>query len=315
MSGISYHTHLSGPNDLITTYQEVRSGFVQMALEKNRRAIPYIEEARALKLAATVAKKPSELLDINEIRPALLTAAGLSDKALNHLADDDKTNAIKGLIDEFLEPAGKDFIDELVYRFLLIRGDSLGGTMRNLAGFLAESKLKRAIIASLNLYRIPFYWLHSPTKKWVKDGEVSHDVDNTNGFYWNHGQDKILVFNRNVPIVRNNIDVCVIESDLRSLEQNIKNAEKYLILGELKGGIDPAGADEHWKTARTALNRISESFTNHSLNPKTFFVGAAIETKMASEIWAMLESETLSNAANLTNPDQVASVCNWLVIE
>ncbi len=30
-------------------------------------------------------------------------------------------------------------------------------------------------------------------------------------------------------------------------------AEKTLMLGELKGGIDPAGADEHWKTANTVL--------------------------------------------------------------
>jgi hypothetical protein len=38
--------------------------------------------------------------------------------------------------------------------------------------------------------------------------------------------------------------------------------EPYTIaLGELKGGIDPGGADEHWKTAQAAFNRIRQAFT------------------------------------------------------
>lgn len=55
--------------------------------------------------------------------------------------------------------------------------------------------------------------------------------------------------------------------------------EKYLALGELKGGIDPAGADEHWKTANSALQRIRTGFAKKSLTPYTFFIGAAIEKK------------------------------------
>src|SRR5437868_15271927 len=87
--------------------------------------------------------------------------------------------------------------------------------------------------------------------------------------------------------------------------------ELYIALGELKGGMDPAGADEHWKTARTALNRIQEAFARLGLNPHTFFVGAAIERKMAREIWTQLESGVLENAANLTDDNQIAAVSRW----
>lgn len=90
------------------------------------------------------------------------------------------------------------------------------------------------------------------------------------------------------------------------------NPASYLALGELKGGIDPAGADEHWKTARTALSRIQEAFAKHKLKPHTFFIGAAIEAKMAKEIWAMLKRGTIENAANLTNDHQIASMTRWL---
>ena len=88
--------------------------------------------------------------------------------------------------------------------------------------------------------------------------------------------------------------------------------EHFIAFGELKGGIDPAGADEHWKTARTALTRIRTSFDGKGLSPDLFFIGAVIVDSMAEETWAQLSDGTLKNAANLTNADQVASLCNWL---
>ena len=50
----------------------------------------------------------------------------------------------------------------------------------------------------------------------------------------------------------------------------------------------------------------------HGLKPSTFFIGAAIENKMAGEIWHQLEEGTLTNAANLTNDNQLASISRWL---
>jgi type II restriction enzyme len=91
------------------------------------------------------------------------------------------------------------------------------------------------------------------------------------------------------------------------------NPGKYLALGELKGGIDPAGADEHWKTANSALNRIRTAFSKENCHPKTFFIGAAVENAMAKEIYQQLNDGTVSNGANLTNEEQVVSLCDWLI--
>jgi hypothetical protein len=44
----------------------------------------------------------------------------------------------------------------------------------------------------------------------------------------------------------------------------------------------------------------------------TFFIGAAIEAKMAGEIWALLKAGTLENAANLTDENQIISITRWL---
>ena len=84
--------------------------------------------------------------------------------------------------------------------------------------------------------------------------------------------------------------------------------------GELKGGIDPAGADEHWKTANSALNRIRDSYKKAGYsNIKTAFVGAAIEKAMAKEIYSQLCDGTMTNATNLTNANQLIDFCNWLI--
>ena len=126
-----YLRHLKSSTNLQTTYEAIRAGFVALALEKNRRATPFVDRARSLKVAASQVEGPRDLLSIHEIQAALLTAAGVSDKAASHLQDSDKQEAILGLITGFLEPAGANFVEELVFRFLLTRGDSLGGSMRN----------------------------------------------------------------------------------------------------------------------------------------------------------------------------------------
>lgn len=305
--------HINNASDLVTTRAEVRAGFVAMALEKNRRSVPFVEEARALKVLAATARKPTELLEVKGIRPALLTASGLSDKALNHLEDEDKDEAIRGLIEQFLDPAGDDFVDELVYRFLLIKGDSLGGSMRNVAGYLAEQIFKRSVIAALNVRKIDFVWLSKNSKKWLNGDKLGTDVEDVVGLHWKQNGLRTLVFNKTVQFIKKNIDICLISSSPDEWADAMKVASNYVALGELKGGIDPAGADEHWKTARSALDRITTGFSKEGCEIETFFIGAAIESAMAIEIWEWLQSGKLHNAGNLTDKKHIASVCGWLV--
>lgn len=306
-------THMKSAADLVTTRADIRAGFVAMALEKNRRAIPFVEEARALRALAMKTSKPADLIQVESMRPALLTASGLSDKALNHLENTDKDEAIHGLIEQFLDPAGEDFIDELVYRFLLIKGDSLGGSMRNVAGYFAEQTFKRSTVAALNVRKINFQWLSKSSKQWLDGGKLGTDVEDIIGLHWKKDNPRTLVLNKNVKFIAKNIDICLIASFPDQCDAAMASASHYVALGELKGGIDPAGADEHWKTARTALERISSGFSKQNHPIKTFFIGAAIENAMAVEIWDWLQSGKLHNAANLTNKEHIASVCGWLV--
>lgn len=307
------HLHIS--TDLETSYGAVRAGFLALALEKNRRATPYIAEARALKSAALKAKTPIDLLKVAGIRAGLLTAAGLSNKAASHLEESDKGEAIAGLIEKYLEPAGPNFVEELVFRFLLTRGDTLGGSMRNIGGFMAQCKLTRSVIAHLNLSGANYCWLSTDSRAWIKKPDDDTGIElSLRGIAWGDNERaRTLLYNLTVPFLGNNVDMCLFQCDSKAMCKDIRaNPAAYMALGELKGGIDPAGADEHWKTARTAFSRIHEAFARHKLIPHTFFIGAAIETKMANEIWKMLEGGELENAANLTSDEQIASLTRWL---
>jgi hypothetical protein len=304
------YAHLKSSSDLETTYEAIRAGFVALALEKNRQATPFVEQARALKAAASQAGTASELLNIQDIQAALLTAAGVSDKAAGHLLSADKRKAIRGLIQDFLEPAGALFVEELVFRFLLTRGDTLGGSMRNLGGVLAQRKLTRSIIAYLKNAGRTYRWLESETACWADAPDEDADVEiRLRGLSWRVGKaTRVLYYNVTVPVCRSQVDICLFDCHPEALTKQIfKSPASYLALGELKGGIDPAGADEHWKTARTAISRIDEAFARNQVKPHTFFIGAAIETKMAQEIWTLLESGVLENAANLTEENQIAA--------
>ncbi|NJL21521.1 MAG: restriction endonuclease [Leptolyngbyaceae cyanobacterium SM1_3_5] len=317
----AYRNHLQAADDLVTTYEATRAGFVALALEKNRRATPYVAEARALREAATQAESPADLLEVKGIEMGLLTAAGLSDKSLVHLMPEDKVEAINGLIKNFLEPAGTKFVEELVFRFLLTRGDTLGGSMRNVGGALAQRKLTRAILSTLAIAGRKYHWQHSKTKKWIamtnNDAEIELSL---RGISWESEMgDRTMIYNLTVPLVRSNVDLCLFNLAPAQLIANKSSAidpsvvAPYVIaLGELKGGIDPAGADEHWKTAQAALNRIREAFSRVGHSPLTFFVGSAIARRMSGEIWNQLENGALSNAANLNQENQVASICRWL---
>jgi hypothetical protein len=308
--------HLKSATDLVTTSEATRAGFVALALEKNRKAAPLIAEARALKSAVQPLKRPVELVNQPTLRDALLTAAGVSDKSSRYFRGEGGTLAIREFIQNFLEPVGADWREELVHRFLLTRGDSLGGAMRNATGVLAQRNVVRALIAQLSLEKIPYWWQRKQNDWQAGDALADSELDASALTWIRNNAPRTLICNLDVQVVLKNVDLVFVAADARHYSNfriALGSPEKYLALGELKGGVDPAGADEHWKTARTSLSRIRDAFKTKNLTPATFFLGYAIVPDMAAEIWTQLQNETLSNAANISNGEQLTVFVRWLV--
>lgn len=306
------------PEELVTSRKETRAGFIAMALEKNALAVPYIEEAKSLLVLAKSANSARELLNVDGLEAGLLAASGLSNKALVYLDEEDKKTAIEGLIDEFLEPAGDDFAEELVYRYLLTKGDALGGQARNLAGALGDWKFFRTLISVLKIAGIRYRYFDLESKTWIDEPDVDAGVEKRiKALSWQkNGNHRLLIKNSRVPLIEKNVDLILLSAspaDFGPKKKPLLINTSYLALGELKGGIDPAGSDEHWKTANFALNRIRGNFGKQGLNPATFFIGAAIETAMAEEVCQQIRAKVLTRAANLTNEKQLTEICKWLV--
>ena len=305
--------HLNSSEDLITSQEATRAGFLALAVERNRLSTPLVAQAQALKTAARRAGSIQECINDDQLRPSILTAAGVSDKAHSHFTTTEIDAAIKDLVDNYLVPSGANYVDVLVFRFLLTKGDSIGGAMRNVGGRIAQRKLIRALAASLELANAPYHWLDHDS---VWHAAIPNQPDfelSAQGlsWIWQH-KNRTLVFNRKVPSVGTNVDLCLLNCERDAWEAAIKSPSAFLALGELKGGVDPAGADEHWKTARAALNRIESAFANSGAYPSLFFIGAAIVKNMASEIGGRLAHDTLANAANLTDADQLTAIAQWI---
>ena len=330
--------HLTSSQDLITTPAAKRAGFVTAVLEKSKLADSFVRDARTLRAKASVAQAPEDLLNLEDIQAALLTAAGVSDKATHYLGADDRREILREYVKNVLELAGDKFVEELVYRFLLTRGDTLGGKVRNLVGIWAQRQLTHYIASEFRVAGRELHWLGAKRARWQPVDELT-DVDQVRALAWNTGYlPRVLAYNVGVSLIKTdeemasaaaaeddtpsrsgkNVDLCLLQMSEAAYTAGttrtraVKETQYYLALGELKGGIDPAGADEHWKTASAHLARIRRSFATYSAAPALFFIGNAIEASMAGEIWGMLEQGELTNAANMTDARQAVSLVSWL---
>jgi hypothetical protein len=292
--------------------------------------------ARVLEYKVRQAFSPADLLDMPEVEGGLLTAAGFSREVLLRLDQAQRRQIIADFVGNMLQPAGSGFVETLLAGFVEQSVRMAQITPQRTMQAWSQRRLAQCVIAELSLAGRMFQWLQLGQSRW-RAGQTLWDCTHVEALAWTAGNlPRILVFNFSAPLILceddviqteasgeswlagHNIDICLLHSTPDQYRAKairpglVRDAELYVALGELKGGIDPAGADEHWKTANTHLGRIRRSFGALPSTPQLFFVGNAIEASMAGEIWNQLESGELSNAANLTDDRQAVSLVSWL---
>lgn len=308
---------VTSPESLVTTHEAYRAGVLEIALFKNKESLPYLDKAKAL--YATLRQNTKTCFDIlgrHELHETILEAAGITQKTKKHLTADDKAELLKKFVEEILATSGENYVDEVVYRYLMALGEQLGGRMRNRIGNLARGKMVRRIIAQLNLLDIPFRSFIDKDKAWTSGtrfrSEMAEDVK---AISWANGnRPRTFLNNVNVEGLSKNVDMVLLERDLPLVTASetrtaLAETKDIIMMGELKGGIDPAGGDEHWKTARGALERIRKAYRRVDI----LFICASIEKAMAREIYSMFQMGDLNCVANLTNDDQLSAACEWIV--
>lgn len=298
---------INSATDLVTSHQAVSAGFLTQAKAKTEKAAPYVERAKRLLVALQRLQSVEQLetlLTDSALRDALFSAAGYSNKAIGNLRrnvpEDELLDALREVFRTSFAEFGDNFREEIVYRYLLTMGDTLGGSMRNFTGAEAGAKLSGAIVAALPI---------DDTEIVIQRDKASNKIQRIR---WDA---RLLLFDVKPRFINKNVDLILLDiSSGRPDNELLETPECYVACGELKGGIDPAGADEHWKTANKAFDRIRDVFQERDVTcPQLFFVGAAIVPGMAREIYKDLQSDRLSYAANLTVQQQVDEVAEWLV--
>ncbi|MBW2037862.1 MAG: hypothetical protein JRI41_10370 [Deltaproteobacteria bacterium] len=145
--------HVRSASDLVTSHHDVCEGFLLQALEKTRKADPYVQEARYFGQSLSNICRVEDVASCQAIQKDLLYAAGFSDKARAHLSDEELRQALRRVLSDIERRAGSLWREELVYRFLLTKGYTLGGSMRNLTGTLAGNQFSQAVIQALDRKR------------------------------------------------------------------------------------------------------------------------------------------------------------------
>lgn len=133
--------------DLQTNHRAVCDGFLAQALKKTEKAEPFIKEAEIFYKALKKVKSINKLLASPEYRNDPTSACDFSDKARSQLTEEELNGAIKKVLVRIYKKAGSEFRENILYRYLLTKGDTLGGSMRNITGASAGTKLTAFKIA------------------------------------------------------------------------------------------------------------------------------------------------------------------------
>lgn len=141
--------HITKAKDLITPHKAVRDGFLEQAFAKTKKANPYIVETKKFYAALKQHKSIKAIASLQSIRPQLLAAAGFSSKAQTHLSNKELTDSLAKVIKQIAGKYSRGWREEILYRYLLTMGDSLGGSMRNYTGAIATAKFAKAITTAL----------------------------------------------------------------------------------------------------------------------------------------------------------------------
>jgi type II restriction enzyme len=281
-------------NDLVTNRLARVKGFSWQASEKVSRSSGFIGLAKYFTEKAPIIDSIKSVRADAKLTEFVIAACMLSKKSLSHLDETIQDEIIENLID-FKKLKNEEYVKSLEQRYFLTSGDSLGGSMRNAIGQAAQTRLTETIIAKLEAQG------DSPKR-------VVNPSGKTTAIIW---PDRRVIFDKKPSFIGKSIDIIVVRGS-SAKSGNIEKASDYVCCGELKGGIDPAGADEHWKTAKTALDRIHGSFTD-GRGPNLVFLGSAIEQSMAEEIFALMGSGWLTGACNINYANQFNEMIDIIV--
>jgi hypothetical protein len=146
--------YIRSARDLVTSEESRGAWYKLLSIQREELAETYLQEARTLKYLL----RKGPVLD--ELKGLKANDISISDSN------------------------GDGFVDELVYRYLLTKGDALGGKARNLAGVLGERKFLRSMLSVFNLSGVNYQWKDDDTDTWLAKPEDDTGIEKRSICEW-----------------------------------------------------------------------------------------------------------------------------------
>ncbi|MBN1148631.1 MAG: hypothetical protein JXA78_15335 [Anaerolineales bacterium] len=208
-------------------------------------------------------------------------------------------------------------------------GDSLGGISRNEVGRVASAKVIRYIVTHMHSLGLLVRVKYVLKDHYAEDDEENEDVVLI-------GQEQVLEISPDIDLESKLTELdnhrvkyrelvfsngCALRLDRQVTWYSEKESKSYKIgpdfhsttdgsdtmiwVAELKGGADPAGSDEHWKTATQALGRVIEASARAGkIKPKLSFMATILVERVASEAQQWVNEGKLTSVYNLTKIEE-----------
>lgn len=203
--------------------------------------------------------------------------------------------------------------------FMSNLGDSMGGISRNEVGRVAMMRVLNPLVAHLHQEKRLRAVICSFKGELKKEFERSNSSQKTRIEMDSTTDLEALLADfekRRVKyheLVISNGNRLLVDRQLKWREENgnthkigpdlhsTSKIHDFVWAAEVKGGADPAGSDEHWKTATQALDRIIQACEKtNRCQPALAFIATIFVGRVATEAQAWIEQEKLTGAYNLT---------------
>ena len=126
--------HIRTAAALITSHEATCQGFLDQARVKTERAAPYVSAALQFWQELQGAGSVEDLAGNERIQDQLISTAGVSAKARGYLQPADIARILSAVMEGIPKDRKDQFREEVFYRYLLTKGASLDGEMRNYTG-------------------------------------------------------------------------------------------------------------------------------------------------------------------------------------
>ncbi len=295
MPSIKTRTRKTKYDYLITDKQAILHGIEVQRRMKQQYNSKVKQEAKKFQAMLNALPFDVAILCANEdIRPFMLSAASFSAKSLKCYSEKARGVAIGNLL-KSLTGTVAEKRNELGSLFRTNEGETRNGVVKNKFAKTGERKFVRDIQAALRRRGVAY--------------DVHRQGGRIKSMSW---QGRCLLFNF-TPCTGRNLDALLVSADSEKEAKILARADAscWLAFGELKSGIDKAGADERWKTASGMIHWTRRNLRGYKSVP-IFFAATTIVPTMAKEILSELRTGKLAFVSNMTKSDQRAALTDWL---